>query len=222
MLKSPIKKLKGKLIITTLGYGDRAFADTYKRMGWSIRAHNGIDYVVGKGRTESYGTPIIASHKGVVRKVTFTTPLSTQGNGLTIEGEPFIKDGKRTLLMTTYWHLAEVFVNAGDRVEVGQEVGTMGNSGFVIGSDNDPFAGTHLHFMVYEYQDENGWKLKGDNPETGGTVNPKKWLEDNWRENAPEIDIIDINKQLHPLVAVVERAKVMVELATNKLKNLWK
>ena len=219
MLKSPLKKLKGRPIVTTLGYGSTAFANNYARLGWSIRAHNGIDYVVGKGREESYGIPIIASHTGVVRKVTFTTPMSTQGNGLTIEG---VRDGD-TLLMTTYWHLSEVIVKAGDAVSQGQVIGYMGNSGYVVGSDSSPFSGTHLHFMVYEYKNENGtWVLKGDNPLTGGVVNPSKWLEDNWRENAPEIDKIEIEKQLPPLFWVVGKAKVMVDLLTKRVKELLK
>jgi murein DD-endopeptidase MepM/ murein hydrolase activator NlpD len=216
-LQSPIKKVKGKHILETLSYGDISFADAYKRLGWSIRAHNGIDLVCGKGREESYGLPIIATQDGTIQKVSWDSPMSTKGNGITVEGKSFVDtDGRKKLLCEVFWHLSDITVKIGQEVKIGQVIGHMGNSGFVVGDNNNPFGGTHLHYMIYEYHLENGtWVKKGDNKDTGGTVNPYKWLHPYWRENAPEIDIIDINKQLHPLKWILDN----IQEAINRFKK---
>jgi murein DD-endopeptidase MepM/ murein hydrolase activator NlpD len=212
-LSSPFIKLKGKPIVETLGYGDTSFAEAYKRLGWSIRAHNGRDYVCGVGRTDSYGLPIIATQDGIIQKVTWDSPMSTKGNGITLQGNPFTHtDGKQRILSDVYWHLSDVTVQAGQQVKQGQTIGYLGNSGFVVGDNNNPYGGTHLHYMVYEYEyDQTGkWVLKGDNALTGGTVDPNKWLHPYWKENAPVIDKIEIEKQLHPLKWILDKAELLV------------
>jgi murein DD-endopeptidase MepM/ murein hydrolase activator NlpD len=219
-LTSPLKKIKGKQIITTLGYGDRSFAETYKRLGWSIRAHNGEDYAC-VGAINTYGLPAIACQPATVQSVQYDTPMSTKGNNVMLEGVPFEEDGVKKVLCTIYSHLAEVYVKPGDVVKRGQEIGTVGNSGYVVGSASNPFSGAHLHFGVYEYHWENGaWVRKGDNPETNGAVSPSKWLERDWKTNAPEIDKIQPEKQFHPIAWGLNKIQEAVDEIAKKVKEL--
>jgi len=211
MLTSPIKKLKGKPIITTLGYGDTSFAKQYAQLGWSIRAHNGIDYVCGRGREDSYGLPIIATQNGIIQRVDWDNPMSTKGNGIIFQGDTFAHEGKTKMLCEVFWHLSEITVKAGQRVSRGETIGYMGNSGYVIGDATNVFGGTHLHYMVYEYHLEGTWKIKGDNPLTNNAVTPDKWLNPNWKNEAPEIDKIEIEKQLHPFKWALDKISAIIK-----------
>ena len=83
--------------------------------------HAGIDLA------NKLGTPILAANSG---DVVFSETQSLTGNTIII-------DHGRGLL-TVYAHLETMSVEKGDFVEKGQEIGTMGSTGFSTGS--------HLHF----------------------------------------------------------------------------
>lgn len=138
MLKLPIKNpriQKGEriLCLNITQYFDENKEWYQKDFG--IKGHNGLDFC------QSYGSDIIASHNGEVRKVIFTTEHSTYGNGIWIYNE-------NRNYETVYWHLSSVLVKEGDEVITGQKIGKMGNSGKVspTPTTQNPYAGTHLHF----------------------------------------------------------------------------
>ncbi len=88
-----------------------------------MRMHTGID--IGAG----YGAPVHAAATGVV--VTAGV-ISGYGNAVVIDHG----DGIATL----YGHLSRFAVRTGQRVDVGQTVGAVGNTG--------NSTGPHLHFEV--------------------------------------------------------------------------
>lgn len=117
----------GTKIIRNEGIGSFAFPVRHTRVTSKFgrrggEMHNGIDII-------SSNRLIQASNKG---KVLFSGTKS--GYGICI----IINHGKR--YKTSYAHLDKTFVNVGDMVEKGQNIGLMGNTG--------NSTGTHLHFEL--------------------------------------------------------------------------
>lgn len=90
--------------------------------------HRGLDIANG-GQP-----PIYASHGGTVE---FAGKSGDWGNTILIRGD----DG----LVTRYSHNAENYVKTGDRVEAGDTIAKVGNSGQVRGK-----TGLHLDFRIYK------------------------------------------------------------------------
>ena len=107
-----------------------------------INGHNGIDLV------SKQGTPILAS-EGTVVDIWDSPP--GYGKHIRTMTEP---DSNGNFLELVYAHLESMLVQKGDKVFDGQQIGTMGNTGFVI-SGGTPYwgnapagKGVHLHFGV--------------------------------------------------------------------------
>jgi len=92
--------------------------------------HRGID-IVGR-----IGSPVIAAASGHVTDSYFEPAY---GNRVTIDHGPN-SAGLRTI--TVYKHLNSRSVSAGDRVERGQKIATLGNTGALAGGI------PHLHFEI--------------------------------------------------------------------------
>jgi len=121
------------------------FAECYASRFGSRRSYNGSEYRyfhTGLDYCGQIGDPIYAAAAGVV---VFAGPLTVRGNATMIDHGWGI--------FTAYMHQSEILVNVGDRVEQGQLIGRVGNTGRV--------EGPHLHFEV----------LVG-----GVQVNPLEWL----------------------------------------------
>lgn len=210
-LQSPVKKFNNEKIRTTLEYGDTSFVHIYKLKGWDLAFHNGEDYVCSVNPKRTYGIPILAAQDGTVSKTVWDSPMSTKGNGLTITGDPFTDYGKQRILGTVYWHLSQISVNAGDRVKAGQQIGRMGQSGYVIGTGDSIHAGTHLHFGVYQYILKDGkWEAEFPNNGVNGAVKPSDWLEENWKDNAPTMGWADYLAYFLDIKKIAEKLKVEV------------
>lgn len=124
---------------------DPIFAECYASRFGSRRSYNGSEYSyfhTGLDFCGQVGDPIYATAAG---EVVFTGMLTVRGNATMIDHG----DG----VFSAYMHQSEVLVNVGDRVEQGQLIGRVGNTGRV--------EGPHLHFEV----------LVG-----GVQVNPIDWL----------------------------------------------
>lgn len=85
--------------------------------------HEGLDLIVARG------TPVLASASGVVQKVQTSKKL-----GKTVE---LLHDGG---YVTVYAHLESVSVRAGQKLQAGQRLGTVGMSGKAFAP--------HLHYEV--------------------------------------------------------------------------
>jgi murein DD-endopeptidase MepM/ murein hydrolase activator NlpD len=121
------------------------FAKCYASRFGSRRSYNGSDYDyyhTGLDYCGQIGDPIYAAAPGVV---VFAGPSTVRGNATMIDHGMGV--------FSAYMHQSEILVNVGDRVEQGQLIGRVGNTGRV--------EGPHLHFEV----------LVGGVP-----VNPLDWL----------------------------------------------
>ncbi|WP_059103352.1 peptidoglycan DD-metalloendopeptidase family protein [Shouchella shacheensis] len=90
--------------------------------------HNGIDIAQGGD------VPVVAAKEGTVALAEYS---ASYGNWVIVTHQV---DGER--MSTVYAHLDATDVSVGDRVEQGQTIGTMGNTGSSTGQ--------HLHFEVHE------------------------------------------------------------------------
>ncbi len=108
------------------------------------KLHEGRDYGAPFGKK----TEVLASDSGTVVKATYSS-----GNGKYVKLEHVDRDGKR--FYTLYLHLSELMVTHGQRVNKGDLLGLMGDTGMA--------KGVHLHFA-----------LEVD----GKMLDPSKYLED--------------------------------------------
>lgn len=167
--------------ILTQKYGETSNNEWYKAHGINNPFHNGCDFVTGTN-VQTYGTPLVSPFKGRVVKVTFDSPMSTKGNGVTIESDP-IGDVKFQVIL---WHTGELQCKVGDILNEGQVVCYIGNSGLVNPSPtpDNPYAGSHLHLGCYKYRKGTGnvWSYEYDpNHTVLGECDPLLWFDkDQW------------------------------------------
>lgn len=90
------------------------------------QSHRGLDFACPKC------TPILAAHKGIVERVRRDESDKSYGFEVRIAGDDFL---------TQYAHLSEICVEEGKEIQVGDQVGLSGNTGFCLGK-----TGMHLHF----------------------------------------------------------------------------
>ncbi|MFZ2096076.1 MAG: peptidoglycan DD-metalloendopeptidase family protein [Anaerolineales bacterium] len=124
---------------------DPAYINCYTSWYGTRRSYNGsaFDYVhTGQDFCGQIGNPIYAAASGIV---VFAGPLTVRGNATMIDHGHGV--------FSAYMHQSEILVNIGDKVEQGQLIGRVGNTGRV--------EGPHLHFEV----------LVG-----GVQVDPLEWL----------------------------------------------
>lgn len=122
--------------VITSGYGYR----------WGS-FHAAID-IAGTG----YGSPVYASNNGTVIKI-YTgcvagVKMCNYGNGNYI-----VVDHNIGGYTTQYNHLKDIYVKEGLTVQRGQQIGTVGNTGWVdpLPTPSNPLTGVHLHFEVRRY-----------------------------------------------------------------------
>lgn len=122
--------------VITSGYGYR----------WGS-FHAAID-IAGTG----YGSPVYASNNGTVIKI-YTgcvagVKMCNYGNGNYI-----VVDHNIGGYTTQYNHLKDIYVKEGLTVQRGQQIGTVGNTGWVdpLPTPSNPLTGAHLHFEVRRY-----------------------------------------------------------------------
>lgn len=130
------------VIIVTQKFGENALP-IYQQ--WGLLGHNGLDCVAGDG------TPVLASHDGVV---TFAGDDGSGGLGVVIRTKEQFEDinGRLSFWKTIYWHLksGSICVHPHDEVRAGQQIGGADNTG--------ASSGTHLHFGLKPVaQGENDW-----------------------------------------------------------------
>lgn len=88
------------------------------------RFHSGADFAM------PVATPIVAPAPGVVL---FAGPLEVRGNTTVIDHGWGVYTG--------YWHQSGILVQAGELVETGQQIGSIGKTGLVTGA--------HLHWELW-------------------------------------------------------------------------
>jgi murein DD-endopeptidase MepM/ murein hydrolase activator NlpD len=124
----------------------------YKK--WGYKGHFGIDILA------PHGTPVLACDAGKVTRAGYTA-----GNGNFIEIE---HDWGKSL----YLHFKNEPINKlGAKIKKGEEIGKVGNTGYVIPAPTpkNPLAGTHLHFSIK--------RNDTPNPDYKDYIDPIKFFE---------------------------------------------
>lgn len=113
----------------------RYFIQPASGKNWGVlHGRNGVDIA------NSCGTPVVASAAGVV----VSDPgIGTGASGWNSGWGTFVLIKHPNGTKTRYAHLSKRSVAVGERVEQGQQIGKIGNTGKVKGS-----TGCHLHFEV--------------------------------------------------------------------------
>ncbi len=137
--------------VKTQGYGKTSFSSHYKG-----GMHNGVDYVASGNQN------IIAVADG---KIKATGKMGKYGYGNWVA----IDHGNG--LITLYGHMSSVNVSRGEKIDQGDKIGVMGNTGFSTGK--------HLHFTVFAgstFEVVESSSVKNVFIPTGATVNPGMYL----------------------------------------------
>jgi len=119
---------------------------SYYRRNFNLPAHQGLDIVWRNKPNHGYGEPIIATHDGVISKLSYESKWKRNGNGI------YLLDNSNEF-STVYWHLSEILCTIGQKVKKGDVIGLAGNTGkcFPAPTKDRPYDGTHLHFAVLDY-----------------------------------------------------------------------
>jgi len=154
-MKPPIKDCKWASY--PLGDITQYFAENPKLYAHlNLAGHNGVDIV------RPYGEHLFAIEDGIVAD----TKEEPTGHGRNVR---LISTAEENGCHRdwVYAHLDMVAVKPGQEVKAGQFIGRMGNSGFVVSGntpywENNPYAGTHLHFGVRLLKpNRRGWAYPG-------------------------------------------------------------
>ncbi|HNR01111.1 MAG TPA: peptidoglycan DD-metalloendopeptidase family protein [Anaerolineaceae bacterium] len=97
-----------------------------------VRFHSGVDFAGG------LTLPVSSPAPGLV---VFAGPLTVRGNTVFIDHGWGVFSG--------FFHQDTLYVKVGDRVETGQAIGTVGNTGRVNGAGDYYGAGAHLHWELW-------------------------------------------------------------------------
>lgn len=152
LLAYPVKK-----VVITQGYGMTSYA---KSGAYGGGPHNGVDFGV------STGTPVYAAMGGKVAAVGSMTK-----NGKWYGYGRWIAVDHGNGLLTLYGHLSKQSVKKGEKVDVGEQIGLSGNTGYSTGP--------HLHFSVFSsssFEVVPSSKVSGISVPIGAHVNPTKYL----------------------------------------------
>lgn len=132
----PVNPSKSKI---TTKYGVRCCGTTGRPHYWTGHIHKGVDFGAAPG------TPVVAVWSGTVVDVSWGRAFGTH----VVIDTDHLPDGSAGLWVG-YMHLQRKFVKPGDRVEVGQKIGEVGQSGNTTGP--------HLHLEV---QNSPYWRSTG-------------------------------------------------------------
>ena len=170
--------------------------------------HAGVDLNFDGGGDTDRGAPVLATHSGkVVEVAKYTTHNNSAGTYIKIQAP----DGS---FRTVFMHLDEAKVEVGDVVKEGQEIGTLGGSGY--GKRDGHKA--HLHYEIRK-KDENG-NFVSINPQdsNGNLIDPQNWID-----NPLEVKIMNLEAGINKSNAKISRLEKRIaerESQGKSTKNL--
>ena len=145
-----------------------ALVSSRSATGWTPRGRFGSPLEGDFAHSSPYGSrrtyepnPAVSAHEGEDFSAPAGTPVTAPAAGVVVLAEPLFVRGNAVVLdhgsgvFTGYWHLQELAVRQGDRVEPGQLLGRVGSTGLSTGA--------HLH-----------WELRVN----GVAVDPLQWVEE--------------------------------------------
>ncbi|MEE3342503.1 MAG: M23 family metallopeptidase [Bacilli bacterium] len=122
-------------------------------------SHKAVDFYSYNG----YDSKIKAANSGEVISVNggcdFAGSSCNGGRGNFVVIKHYVDN-----YYTVYMHLHNIYVRVGSKVNSGDAIASMGNTGYVIParSPSNPYGGTHLHFCLF----------KGEPYKGGYAINP--------------------------------------------------
>jgi murein DD-endopeptidase MepM/ murein hydrolase activator NlpD len=135
--------------------------------GWTPRSRFGDPLGDDYPHTSPYGTrrtygrsSTISAHEGEDFSAPAGSAVTAPAAGVVVLAEPLFVRGNAVILdhghgvFTGYWHLQEIDVRPGERVEPGDPLGRVGSTGLSTGA--------HLH-----------WEMRVN----GVAVDPLQWVE---------------------------------------------
>jgi murein DD-endopeptidase MepM/ murein hydrolase activator NlpD len=135
--------------------------------GWTPRGRFESPLPGEYPHTSPYGSrrtydpsPVVSAHEGEDLSAPAGTPVTAPAAGVVVLAEPLFVRGNAVVIdhgngvFTGYWHMQELAVKPGDRVEAGDLLGRVGSTGLSTGA--------HLH-----------WELRIN----GVAVDPLQWLD---------------------------------------------
>lgn len=178
-MKIPFKVPTGLRPVITQPYGDIDNLAFYKSKGITIPFHNGVDLTTNGSSRNTYGCPVFAPCDGIVTKVYWEGgPVAANGNEVVFHTSKFEEGSVWKVLEFRFVHLSGVDESLeGKQVFMGAVLGYVGNSGLVSPAPTalTPYAGTHLHLGMIEYEvDEATGNLINKNEKNGvyGLLDP--------------------------------------------------
>jgi murein DD-endopeptidase MepM/ murein hydrolase activator NlpD len=152
--RRPIARTDNWFIDQTYRYGST--------MGGFFQQHQGVEF------NNPDGTPVMAGLGGVV---VYAGPAEAGAKTVSIRHDSTVKaDGKTYRLYSTYYHNSSLAVKVGQRVQQGQVISRVGNTGRAT---ND-----HLHFeLAASPTDSLGAIVDSLQRFPPYTTNPELWLE---------------------------------------------
>lgn len=217
----PIKRHSGLGVRISQKFGDKSNIAFYVSNGIAIPYHNGTDYVLGLDPRQSYGSELPALADGVVVKIQYDTPLSTKGNGITVQTPIRTWNGEEYQSYYTHWHCSKIVKAVGDQVKKGETVAYLGNSGAVFPSPTpeNPYNGTHDHVMCWCYKRVGDtWVLLNKENGVGGAHDPMDHMLDLYNDalfgNSPRIE-----ERLLPFQDLIDIIKSKVEALIKLLRK---
>lgn len=133
-------------------------AQRYWQLPFDYPVYSSVSSYFGARR--SYGGSYNSYHSGVDFRASTGVPVKTPSAGTVVLAEKLMVRGNAVIIdhgwgvLTGYWHLSKIEVEAGQQVTKGQVIGRVGNTGLSTGS--------HLH-----------WQLWVD----GKPVDPLQWTD---------------------------------------------
>ena len=194
IFQRPIKPPANDIVDSTYPYGSTAKA--------TRDPHHGVEFL------NKFGTPVYAAGDGIVifagpdTEAIYSPWVNFYGNLVVI--------GHDNDLFTLYAHLSKIEVETGKKVNVGDKIGEVGQSGVATGS--------HLHFEV----------RRGDVENYFSTLNPELWLVPSRDEyGAIAISVMDQNTYLFSELTVnyyLDRSQTPVKsyYVTSYTRDLFK
>jgi murein DD-endopeptidase MepM/ murein hydrolase activator NlpD len=145
----------------------RALTGSRSPSNWTPRSRFSSPLAGEYPRSSPFGSrrtyepnPAVSAHEGEDFSAPAGTAVTAPASGTVVLAEPLFVRGNAVVVdhgngvFTGYWHLQELAVRRGDRVEPGQLLGRVGSTGLSTGA--------HLH-----------WELRVN----GVAVDPLQWLE---------------------------------------------
>ncbi len=139
--------------------------------GWfgqqrSTHLHQGVDINKNTGGSTDLGASVYSTHEGKVVSVKLYSDHTNSSGSYVVIQSP---DGS---FQTVYMHMETIKVEVGDDIKEGQQIGTVGGSGF----GKKLAHAVHLHYEIRKKQSDGNYEAINPETKRGELMDPQKWI----------------------------------------------